>query len=714
MKNVFFFCVVLFFVLGSPLEKREQALAITTSSTTCIYKYNAANGNPYGYPCPVPTFAPIVNGMTGVGAYNLTESVGINIHLNYGNYANYPYIQAVLVAARIHHVRDGMQPFETAVWETNEYNSLGAAGIKADLIVNHNEPIGEVIEDMLLINPGVVEAIENSNELDICCNLANWASLDRWQQSNIVWPVRNIVFPIALTYGPATGNSSYASIGDLSSYEDFGNVHDYEGGFPPENTGFGGPSYCGFIYGQLITDICNAQQASKTRPIIATEFGYEINPYQQNGSIEAVQGTFILRQILYHQILGVPKSYIYELDDSNGQTYGLLRSDGSQRPSYAQIAGFQNILADTAPISNCVVPVTVNTSGVMALGVCKTTGEYDLILWQPAVSYNTNTLIQNVFGPISTPVTLNAGFSPSSVTQWSFANGSWSNAPASTSGIPVTDVPTIISMNGPPSPTPMPALPTAPPTPVPTPTPVYVPTPTPAPTLTPTSVSLAQTATAQIPSNTVQTWQQFPSVVPYGDLVVSYFALSQYSATRRVILAPGGFSVIDPLEVYPASPPVNSNEIGLATWQGYVTNQAGIGPSIEWIASGGDTGAWGSYDFNGVDSSNPIATFAASENFFKSSTCPTVTVPRPGSMVICGIATKQGTSSNNGIAVPSGFGSSWIMDAHSVGLFNSFYGFHLAANTTTVNQIIPAFSVMLSNTNYAPWVAETIVIQPPL
>lgn len=709
MKNVFFFCVVLFLVLGLPVQNKDQAMAVTTSSTACLYNYRASGI----YRCPGPTATPTVNGMSGVGAYNLTESVGVNIHLNYGNYSNYPYIQAILVAARIHHVRDGMQPYETAVWESNEYNALGAAGIKADLVVNQYEPFGEVVGDMLMINPGVIEAIENSNELDICCHIANWGRLANWQQSNIVWPVRNIVYPRAMIYGTATGNSSYASMGDLSPYEDFGNVHDYEAGFPPENPGFGGGSYCGFIYGQIITDICNAQQASRTKPIIATEFGYQINPYAANGSIEAVQGTFILRQILYHYILGVPKSYIYELDDSHGQTYGLLRGDGSQRPAYAEVAGFQNILADIAPISNCVVPAKVNTTGVMSIGVCKTTGEYDLILWQPAISYNTNTLIQNSFNPISTPIVLNNGFSPSSVTQWSFVNGAWGNAQASTSSIPVTDVPTIISMNGPPSPTPLPALPTAPPTPIPTPTPVYIPTPSPAPTVTPTSVALFQNATGIIQSNQVQTWQSFGSVVPYGDVVVSFFALSQYPSTRLVIRPPTGFTAIDPLEVYPASPAGNSNEIGLASWQGYTTNQFGAGQSQQWIASGGDTGAWGSYDFSGSDSTNPIAVHSASENFFTASGCPSVTVPRPGSMVLCGIATKQGTSSNNAIQVPSGFNSNWVLDDHSVGVYNSFYGFHLSAKTTTVNQVIPAFNVALTHTLFSPWVAETIVVQPP-
>jgi hypothetical protein len=467
--------------------------------------------------------------------------------------------------------------------------------------------------------------------------------------------------------------------------------------------------------------VCNAQQASVTKPVIATEFGYEINPYKQNGSIEAAQGTFILRQILYHEILGVPKSYIYELDDSNGQTYGLLRSDGSQRPAYAQVAGFQNILADTAPVSGCVVPATVNTTGVLSISVCKTTGEYDVILWQPVISYNTNTLIENTFAPISTPIVFNNGFSPSSVTQWTWNGTTWSNFAVGPSvgsvTVPVTDAPTIISVNGPSSPTPLPSLPTAPPTPVPTATPVYISTPSPAPTVTPTSVALVQSTSSTFPSTTVNMTQTFGSPVAYGDLILSMFSLSQYTAERLVILPPNGFSVIDPLEVYPATAgggSTNSNEIGLATWQGYNTNQFGEGPSINWVVSGGDTGAMGAYDFSGSDSANPIGAYAVNANFYTATTCPAVTVPRPGSMVVCAIATKQGTNSNHGIQVPSGFSSSWHMDSHSLGAYNSFYDFHLNSLTTTPNQVVPAFNVTVGTTAYGPWVAETLVIQPPL
>jgi hypothetical protein len=719
MKKFFFFCVILISVLGFHTSLRERAQSAI--STACVYPYNASISNPYGYACPPPTAAPFINGMSGIGAYNLTDSVGINIHLNYGNYGNYPYIQSALVALGIRHVRDGMQPLETAPWEVNEYNSLGAAGIKADLIVNQYESAGEIVGDILMLNPGVVDAIENSNELDICCHISNWGPIDNYQQSNLVWPLRNIFSPRALIYGPTTGNSSYAPIGDLSQYEDFGNVHDYEGGFPPENIGYGGGSYCGFIYGEIITDVCNAKQSSITKPVIATEFGYEINPYKQNGSIEAVQGTFILRQILYHEILGVPKSYIYELDDSNGQTYGLLRSDGSQRPSFAEVAGFQNILSDTAPVSNCVVPATVNTSGVLSVGVCKTTGEYDIILWQPAISYNTNTLIANTIAPISTPITFNSGFSPSSVTQWTWNGSAWSNVSAAPSvgeaTVPVSDVPTIISLNGPSSPTPLPSLPTAPPTPVPTATPVYVPTPSPAPTSTPTSVALVQSTSATFPSTTVNVTQSFGVPVAYGDLVLSMWALSQYTAERLVILPPSSFSVIDPLEVYPATAgggSTNSNEIGLSTWKGYNTNQFGEGPNLNWIVSGGDTGAMGAYDFSGADSLAPIAMYSVNQDFFTASTCPSVTVPRPGSMVICAIATKQGTESNHGILNPSGFSSNWSLDSNSLGSYNSFYDFHLKSLTTTPNQVIPAFNVTVGTTSYGPWVAETIVIQPPL
>lgn len=729
MKKVFYFLAFMLLIVAG-----DSSPATATSTGFCQILYNSSLGS-LGYPCPPVTPAPFVNGTAGFSAQAFTNSVGVNIHLNYPQYSNYDLILRYLLAANIKHVRGGgdyllssAQPGEIA-----EYNTMAASGMKFDMGMTYGDTSQQIADFMHLVNPGVIEAIEAPNEIDQHCDSingcvqnANWVREDQFALQQILFPNRNQITPRALVYGPSTAFSDYHPLGDLSAYEDFGNTHDYMAGFNPETVGFGGVGYGGYGYGSILYNMANAKQASLTKPIIATEFGFQISDEKQNFVPESYQGTYLLRQILQHYITGLPKSYVYELKDSGGQNFGMLRDDYSARPSFVQLAGLQNILSDSSPVSNCVLPLKVNTTGVEVMGMCKSTGEYDLILWQPVLTYDPNALTANIFQPISTPIVFNSGFTPSSLSQWSYTyTGPWTNTTSVSAGsIPVTDRPTIVVVNGP-SPTPLPALPSPPPTPVPTATPVFVPTPTPAPTSTPTAVAIRQTTgNVNNDHNHVNVIATFNSSPQYGDYLLAGWAFTQFNASRYVIKGPSFMARIDPgsneetnLTVPIACSPITDyqgyEEVCEDLWGGYVADQAYNNTNLSWVASAGSPNTSVYYDFSGADSAAPIGQIQTALAEFNTATCQGATVVRAGSQAVCIVAAKNGTVFGPGTGLSSGYtNNGWVFDGNFFADEATTYAFHYP-RTTTANQVIPSFTFSDSSSFIDYSVAETVIVQPP-
>jgi hypothetical protein len=469
MKRVFTLIGIIAMTCYFLLNPKEARASYSPPNTQCWYAFNAAYTVQSQYKCPVTSANPVgvTVGTPGSTAYTFNDGFGFDIHLAYGEYKNYDYLNKLLAAANVHHVRDGIAIASGNAPIITEMNKLGAAGVKFDFLLPYNygghiPTQADLAYLVSLINPNDVYSFEDLNEQDICCGDGAFAAHDQAVLINTIYPYVQASFPSAKIIGPSFGGSnSYAVLGDLSQYEDFGNTHDYGGGFLPENSGFGPIGYGGFGYGSVQYNQANAKQASLSKPIAATEFGDNLGN-TANTVDNLAQGTYLLRKILWHNLVGVPISYIYQLIDS-GDNRGVIGADGSQRESYSEISGFFNILKDATPtVGNCIIPVVVNTAGVDSYGICKSTGEYDLVLWQPADTHDPNTLIDTVIPTINVPLTYTTGFTPTTQTYWSYnVAGVWSNNPApSSSLVPVTDRPSIFVFNGPASPS---ALPTNPP-----------------------------------------------------------------------------------------------------------------------------------------------------------------------------------------------------------------------------------------------------------
>lgn len=353
-----------------------------------------------------------------VKAYDLYHSVGVNTHITYGKpYAylnNFKTLIAKLQQAGIVHIRDSEwgNGADTQPWVTSMFKQLADAGIRTDLIIvsnNWNQTEAQLLADLKLY-PGI-ESIEAPNECDVNCNSARGV---------IDWPQRviaklQIMKPAADAMGlPVIGpsltqESSFARLGDVSKYLNYGNVHDYNGNRNPETTGWGGGiDRQGHGYGSISWNKDMAHRYASALPVMATEIGYQTGTAK--GKIpESVEGTYAPRLFLASFKRGITRTYYYELVDApNGwSSYGLLRIDLSPKPAYVAIQNLQNLIRDTGsnftpkPLD---YTLAGNTSGVETLLAQKSDGTYLLFVW---LNGNIWDIDKNVATPVSPrPLTL--------------------------------------------------------------------------------------------------------------------------------------------------------------------------------------------------------------------------------------------------------------------------------------------------------------------
>ena len=418
------------------------------------------------YLCPLTSPNPVgvQGGTSGYYGYDFNSRIGINIHLADGTYNNEAGILAELQYLQIHHVRDGLSVVPGNTYMINAINDFSSHGIKTHFLTADGMTPSILASDLGYVNAGSYDSLEGPNELNL--SDPGWIGKDQTEATSISTYVQNSN-PSLYKTGPSLGGfDSYSGLGDLSQYIDYGNTHDYAGGFYPETPGYGGPGYCGYLYGGIDYNLCNAKQASISKPVIATEFGYQINGTVSNDVDASAASTYIIRQIFAHFSHGISKMFIYALYDSGGETFGLLSHYAAGRAGFTELGGFMQIVADSTPVNQtCTVPASVNTTGISSFGICKSDGTYDLVLWQPVTGWDTNAHAYVNVNPINAQIRYSPTFAPTSVTAWSHARyTAWSNSgPISQSSlpvsIPITEIPTVVVFNGPSYPSPLPTAP---------------------------------------------------------------------------------------------------------------------------------------------------------------------------------------------------------------------------------------------------------------
>jgi hypothetical protein len=398
--------------------------------------------------------------------------VGVNTHVGFTDtaYANWPVVRDRLVELGVKHVRDGTYRAGTRLGDVvPRYNELARLGVRGNLLAG--DPLGRwgsgtIDEHLAWVKDnvaGFTESLEGPNEYDYV--ESDWAANLRAYQCEWARKIRgDEVLSAKTVIGPSphVGKGFGLALGDLSDCMDRGNLHPYPGAYSPDRTG----------YGDLSVLLDYARSTSGTKPLWITESGYH-NAVNCSGcghvpASEKAAGVYVPRLFMENFRRGIQRTYSYELidqwpdpeKDEPEKNFGLLRNDGSPKPSFLALRNLLTILADSGSASgklayslqcpNCPEPLR-------QVLLRKSTGAYYLVVWPESSVWNLATRTDIANKPryadlkLATPPGNLEVFDPSQSTTPINATTSTSNRIALTDGL------TIIKITPPTSQTPGPA-----------------------------------------------------------------------------------------------------------------------------------------------------------------------------------------------------------------------------------------------------------------
>ena len=319
---------------------------------------------------------------------DFVDSIGVNVHMSYSDtaYGDAERVQSALRSLGIRHVRDGVVRDSRPLWDS--LKAMRSEGIRSTLVIGDpdgrfgsgtlDEQLATLAEEL----GGDVGAIESPNEYD--STGPDFASKLRDYQQQLASGVerhpelkdRPIVGPSFINEG------SYEELGPLEGI-DFGNMHPYPGGQPPEEG--------------LQDNLALAREVSGDRPVYATETGYHnaVNAKGegvQPGVSEQTAAVYLPRLYLEYFKEGVARTFAYELLDQKPDesrrnaemNFGLLRSDFEEKPAFGAMQNLIALLDDKGkPNGDGRLNYSlVNDEGVHTLLLRKSNGRFYLAVWR--------------------------------------------------------------------------------------------------------------------------------------------------------------------------------------------------------------------------------------------------------------------------------------------------------------------------------------------
>lgn len=324
-------------------------------------------------------------------ADSLVDSIGVNVHTSFNDtpyLARLDAVKAKLAELGVRHVRDGLEPNRPDQYRA--LNELAAIGVRSTLIVSDpeidDEELGELTSILREDLGGAVEAVEGANEIDMHGDASLLPRLDD-DQRRLFSAVKG---DPALARLPVIGPSlvhrrNQEALGDISSLLDYGNIHPYPDGRPPE--------------GNLSAHLARAAGNSGPKPVIATETGFHTAVGwrgEHDPVSESAMTAYIPRLYLEYFRRGIDRTFSYELlDQETGgdreDNFGLLRNDLSEKPAFAALRNLIAILSDAGAEF---APGRVNyalggdTRDLHRLLLQKSDGTYYLALWRASEAWD--------------------------------------------------------------------------------------------------------------------------------------------------------------------------------------------------------------------------------------------------------------------------------------------------------------------------------------
>jgi hypothetical protein len=316
------------------------------------------------------------------------DSIGVNVHFGDANdpYGQQPQRIAALIAKLgVHHLRDGTFPGEANLCALDQ--AYAANGVFFDFIVSPGEADSQLSQWQACSQPAA-DAYEGYNEYDLSGD-PNWvADLQAAQQQ--IWSFARGV--PALVTGPAlTTESAYGEVGPVPANE--GNMHDYFAGRNPGTPGWGGTDGFG-TYGSMAYDIAIAQQTTGGAPMWATETGYGDQPGTPYYVPPATKMRYTLRTMLLHWNAGVARTYVYELLDEGGGSfgsYGLVDAATQPKPAFYAVSALLAHLASKNATSADLNYQLEAGSSIDHTLLAKSAAHFVLAVWQEVPEWDPNT-----------------------------------------------------------------------------------------------------------------------------------------------------------------------------------------------------------------------------------------------------------------------------------------------------------------------------------
>lgn len=400
----------------------------------------------------------------GLPSNSVVDQIGVVIHLGF---FNTPYnkfdaiVRPRLLDLGIRHVRDSALTTGNSGALGTYYkrlSTLAADGIKSCLVVyDATSPaysadltkLGEVYSSA----GRAVEFFEGTNEPNLK-KIPNWAQIGRDRQKQLYEAVHsNPALSHVAVLGPSPWGASAQQLGDVSASVDYGNWHTYSGGQHPEATGKGG-----------LTDyLTQAKGLYGSKPIVATEAGYHsamnVPRPKHRPTPENIVARYLPRLVLWNLKSGVVRTYIYELIDSfaKGDTdpesnFGLVRYDGSPKPSYFAIKNLIRVFSDAGTVAKPQKldwSLTSRSAETKSMLFQRSDGTFLLAVWLGESAWDPDQRAEISVKPVSTELTLPAIVNKATVFEFSDA-GAVSERDASIHGgrlpLVVKDTLTVIKL----------------------------------------------------------------------------------------------------------------------------------------------------------------------------------------------------------------------------------------------------------------------------
>ncbi len=333
-------------------------------------------------------------------ANSFVDSIGVAVHLNYGNTAYRKYkdiIKPRLQELGIRHIRGGVSLKDTKTQQ--KFNDLAKIGIKSTLVMEPRRyvPNPEAAVTLAKVLSNSIEALEGPNEWDINPDRhpnrkykgQNFPEGLRNYQADLYSAIKGDPATVHLdVLGPSMANPQNTfKLGRVAC--DISNMHHYPGNLPSKG-----------LDNRLlaIKIMCGGN-----KPVVVTECGYHNAIRRKKGMSEKAAAKYLLRLFLEYFNRGIERAYTYELIDLKPDIkekdrkfhFGLLRHDGSPKPDFIAIKNLLSLLKDTEgetsnyfPLQSLDYILFGKTANVHHTLLQKKSGIFYLILWQEVPSFD--------------------------------------------------------------------------------------------------------------------------------------------------------------------------------------------------------------------------------------------------------------------------------------------------------------------------------------